>query len=116
MQQVAYKAYGDVASRTAGDRQVELSLFKQVTEALSAVSSDASYASKIEAVSRNLELWSALATDLLHPDNALPDELKASLLSLSEFTRRTGMSFLTGGEVNIDDFVEINNSVISGLA
>lgn len=118
MQQIAHKAYGDVANRTADDRQVELTLFKQITAALEAVaaSENPSASERAEAVSRNLELWSTLAVDIAHPENGLSQDLKGGLLYLAEFTRRTGMTILTDGDAKIEDLIEINNSVIGGLA
>lgn len=117
MQQVAYKAYGDVAHRTADDRQIEHALFKQITTALEGVlaSENSSASARADAVSRNLQLWTALAADLAHPENKLPQELKANLIYLAEFTRRTSMSILAG-EDGVEDLVEVNQSVMAGLA
>ena len=116
MQALAFKAYGEVKQRTAGERNIEFELFQQITEALEHVarSEDVAPALWADAIHRNLQLWSALAVDLLHPGNALPDEVKKSLLYLSEFVRQTSMKILSGaGE--LADLVEINRTIMGGM-
>lgn len=116
MQALAFKAYGEVKQRTAGERNIEFELFQQITEALEHVarSEDAAPALWADAIHRNLQLWSALAVDLLHPGNALPDEMKKSLLYLSEFVRQSSMKILSGtGE--LADLIEINRTVMGGM-
>lgn len=116
MQALAFKAYGEVKQRTAGERNIELELFQQITEALEHVarSEDVAPALWADAIHRNLQLWSALAVDLLHPGNALPDEVKKSLLYLSEFVRQSSMKILSGsGE--LADLIEINRTIMGGM-
>ena len=116
MQALAFKAYGEVKQRTAGDRNIEFELFQQITEALEHVarSEDVAPALWADAIHRNLQLWSALAVDLLHPGNALPDEVKKSLLYLSEFVRQSSMKILSGtGE--LADLIEINRTIMGGM-
>lgn len=116
MQALAFKAYGEVKQRTAGERNIEFELFQQITEALEHVarSEDVAPALWADAIHRNLQLWSALAVDLLHPGNALPDEVKKSLLYLSEFVRQSSMKILSGaGE--LADLIEINRTIMGGM-
>jgi len=116
LQALAFKAYGEVKQRTAGERNIELELFQQITEALEHVarSEDVAPALWADAIHRNLQLWSALAVDLLHPGNALPDEVKKSLLYLSEFVRQSSMKILSGsGE--LADLIEINRTIMGGM-
>ena len=40
MQQLAYKAYGEVTSRTANNGQIEYALFDEITQALKSVDQD----------------------------------------------------------------------------
>lgn len=113
MQSLAYKAYGDISKRTASDRQLEQALFLQITEALesAAEAGRKDFLGWTDAIHRNLELWTILTTDLLSSDNALPQELKASLLSIANFVRRHTLTVLSGtGELG--DLIEINRNIL----
>lgn len=116
MQALAHKAYGEIAQRTAGDKEVEYALFLQITEALESVEdpNTRSISDWADALSRNQQLWTLIATDLLQPGNALPDDLKRSLLFLSEFVRQTSLKVLEGEE-SIPDLIEVNKTVMAGL-
>ncbi len=116
MQALAFKAYGEVAKRTASNKEIEHALFLQITEALESVRNPEgrSIADWADAVHRNQQLWTIIATDLLLPGNALPDELKQSLIFLSEFVRRATQKTLAGEE-NIADLIEVNRTVMAGL-
>lgn len=116
MQALAYKAYGEISQRTAGDREVEYALFLQISEALESVKDPQtrSLSDWADALSRNQQLWTIIATDLLQPGNALPDDLKRSLLLLSEYVRQTTFKVLEGEEI-ISDLIEVNRTVMAGL-
>ena len=116
MQALAYKAYGEVSQRTAGDKEIEYALFVQITEALESVldpdTRDA--ATWADALSRNQQLWTIIAADLLQPGNGLAVELKRSLFTLSEFVRQASFRALAGDDV-ISDLVDVNKTVMAGL-
>ncbi|MCR9270625.1 MAG: flagellar biosynthesis regulator FlaF [Hyphomonadaceae bacterium] len=116
MQALAVKAYGEVRNRTADNKSLEYALFEQITDGLrEAVDLDKTDAAKwADAVNRNLELWTVLTTDLLHPENQLPDAIRKSLLELSVFVRRHSMQVLSG-DAQIADLIEINESIMQGL-
>ena len=116
MQALAYKAYGEISQRTAGDKEVEYALFLQITEALDSVKDPEtrSLSDWADALSRNQQLWTIIATDLLQPGNALPDDIKRSLLFLSEYVRQTSFKALEGEE-RIPDLIEVNKTVMAGL-
>ena len=117
MQALAFKAYGEVKQRTAGEKDIEYALFQQITEALLQVSTaeDVQPTDWAEAIHRNQQLWTTIAIDLLNPGNALPDETKRSLLYLAEFVRQNSMKILSGnGEIS--DLIEINQTIMKGLS
>jgi flagellar protein FlaF len=116
LQALAVKAYGEVQQRTVGDKEIEYALFRQITEALEAVAETTEFAPAAwaDAVHRNQQLWTIIAADLLSPGNALPDDLKQSLLYLSEFVRRTSLNVLAG-EDGLRDLIEVNRTVMAGL-
>ncbi|MEL6826504.1 MAG: flagellar biosynthesis regulator FlaF [Pseudomonadota bacterium] len=116
MQALAHKAYGEVRNRTADNRSIERALFRQITdtmiEARDLKQSDPE--KWANAINRNLDLWTLLATDLMHPENQLNDGLRKSLLELSIFVRRTSTEIL-GGSDGLVDLIDINESIIKGL-
>tara|TARA_B100000767_G_scaffold220097_1_gene208323 strand:+ start:633 stop:1022 length:390 start_codon:yes stop_codon:yes gene_type:complete len=116
LQSLAFKAYGEVKQRTAGEKEIEFALFRQITDALKEVSDteDVQPTDWAEAIHRNQQLWTTIAIDLLQPGNALPDEMKRSLLYLAEFVRQTSMKIMAG-DGDIADLIEINQSIMNGL-
>ncbi len=116
MQSLAFKAYGEIAHRTAGDKEIEYALFRQITEALESVLDPEvrNFSDWADAINRNQQLWTLIATDLMLPGNALPDDLKRSLLYLSEFVRQSSFKILAGEE-RISDLIDVNKTVMAGL-
>jgi flagellar protein FlaF len=117
MQSLALKAYGDVQQRTASEKEIEYALFTQITQDLSSVASEDKPVPSVwaDAISRNLQMWTVLATDLMGSGNTLPEETRKGLLVLSDFVRRTSMDVLSGGQ-GIADLVSINEIIMKGLA
>ena len=68
----------------------------------------------VATLNRNRELWTVFATDLAHPDNGLPVDLRARLFYLAQFTVRHTASVLAGS-ASIDALVDINMAVLRGL-
>lgn len=116
MQSLALKAYGSVQQRTAGDKEIEYALFAQITQGLEVVSNQEKPSPSVwaDAISRNLQMWTVLAVDLMSDENKLPDTLKGGLLTLAEFVRRTSMEVLAGGE-GLADLIDVNSTIMKGL-
>ena len=68
-----------------------------------------------DALYRNQQLWTIVATDLVNPDNTLPEETKRNLVSLSQFVRQCSNRVLAGND-GIADLIDINKSIIAGLS
>lgn len=117
MQSLALKAYGDVQQRTASNKEIEHALFTQITQDLENIAREdkPDLSMWADAVSRNLQMWTLLAVDLMASGNALPEETKKGLLVLSEFVRRTSMNILSGGE-GLLDLIDINKTIMKGLS
>lgn len=116
MHTLAHQAYGQVQHRTAGNKELEATLFSQITQDLKAVQSteDPQPSILADAVSRNLQLWTILSADLLSPGNEMPNELKRTLLNLAGFVRNTSMRVLAG-EGDLADLIDINVMISDGL-
>lgn len=104
--------YASNAIRT--DKDNEYSVFARVTHMLRRAHQGAQMRECIAAVHKNNDLWTILAADLAHPDNSLPDQLKAGLLSLAFFSIRHGHAVMNG-TASIEALVDVNISIMKGL-
>ena len=117
MHNLAHKAYSTVTSRTASDKQIELALFSEITNALKDVAAQDVPLPAVwaDAIDRNLHLWHILSVDLVSPENGLDDSLRTNLLTLAEMVRRVSYQVLAG-DTDISDLVEINETIMKGLS
>lgn len=107
--------YGAATRALGTERDVEYSVFGQVTGQLSrAMRPGAEFGELAEALHQNTRLWTVLATDLALPDNPLPESLRAQLVSLAIFARKHTAKVLAGEE-SAEILVEINTTVMRGL-
>lgn len=104
--------YGANAIRSA--RDTEYDVISRVTRLLRQSDRAGRTGDAILAVHKNNELWTLLAFDLAGPDNALPEDTKAGLLSLASFSLRHGHAVLNG-EATTDALVDINLAIMKGL-
>lgn len=107
-----YGHYGSAGLRT--ERDSEYDAFSYVTRLLRDAKNSRLGPATVQAIHKNSELWSILATDLAQPDNTLPDETKAGLISLAGFAIRQGFSVLNNGGT-IDSLIEVNVAIMKGL-
>jgi len=110
-----HNAYGAATLAMGPPRSVEYQVFSQVTGELNrAMREDRPFAELAAALTQNQRLWTALAADLVNPDNALPASLKGQILSLAAFTRNHTASVLRR-EAEPGALVEINTAIMRGL-
>jgi flagellar protein FlaF len=74
----------------------------------------ASLPAMAEALDRNRRLWSLLAQDCASPDNALPQALRAQIISLSMWVSRHSSKVMQEGW-DIDPLIDVNRSLMQGL-
>ena len=60
-------------------------------------------------------IWSVLMSDLSHADNALSDELRASLISIGIWIQRELDQIDLGKSNNFSGIIEINQIIANGL-
>ncbi|MCC6002408.1 MAG: flagellar biosynthesis regulator FlaF [Pararhodobacter sp.] len=112
-----HNAYGAQARAITTPRDLEHQAIARVTGRISralAATGPAAYPDLVAALDDNARLWTSFAIDLAHPDNGLPDALRAQLLSLAGFTiEHTGK--ILAGDGNAALLVEINTAVMRGL-
>lgn len=114
---MSLRAYQQTAARAENPREAEYRLFGQVTRALmeAAKLDPKDVAGRIDALDWNRRMWSALATDCGAPENSLPVELRASIISLAMWVGKY-TSVVIRGEDDIQDLIDINRSIMQGLA
>lgn len=109
--QSAYRAAAPV--RTA--RGSELAAFASITARLSQAADPAvPMTARAAALHDNRRLWTALATDLAGPDNALPRGLRAQLFYLAEFSLLQSRAALRDPAA-LGALIDINRVVMRGL-
>lgn len=111
-----YGAYSHVQNRTEDSRSVEYRLLAQVTAAMLAARDSAKdFPKLVDAVLWNRSVWAAFRDDLAHPQNGLPEDLKARLISLSLWVDKESFAVM-GKTSDIDVLVEVNRMIMEGLA
>ncbi len=113
---LARTAYATARTTIRTDKRMEYDLFTQITRDLVRTSKDqaTAFSAMVRALNDNRRLWTLIAIDLASPENALPDNLKARLLSLAAFTETHTEKVLCGA-ADVSILVEINQSVMRGL-
>ncbi|MEF9606117.1 flagellar biosynthesis regulator FlaF [Paracoccus sp. PXZ] len=104
--------FGSLHIRTARDN--EYLAFSQVTQRLRNASRSDDRHEMIAAANACNQLWTAIAADLMHPENSLPPDIKAGILSLALFSIKRGRLSLLG-EASADPLIEINFRIMKGL-
>jgi flagellar protein FlaF len=114
---MSFQAYQKAANKTSNPRDVEYRLFAQVTHALSEAKTleKHEFRKLIDTLDWNRRVWSALAMDCSNPDNGLPVQTRASIISLSIYVSKQS-SAIVRGQGDLDDLIEINRTIMQGLA
>lgn len=113
---MSLQAYRRVQQVAESPRQTEYRLFAQVTGSLiRAKETQATGGALMESLDWNRRLWSALSTDCSMPENALPKELRAQIISLALWVNRY-TSEVMRGKGDIDALIDVNKAIMEGLA
>ncbi|MEM7472403.1 MAG: flagellar biosynthesis regulator FlaF [Pseudomonadota bacterium] len=108
-------AYFDLARTTKSDKSLEYDVIASVTAQLKAASeSNVTYQKSVEALDRNRRMWGVIATSVADSENSYPEELRANLFYLFEFTSYMTQKILVH-DAKIDALVDINMAVLRGL-
>jgi flagellar protein FlaF len=106
----AIQAY-KTAARYRSQRDQEADVFRQATSALKGAK-DGGPIQQIRALTDNRRLWTTVGDLLRDPGNALPEPLRAGLLSV-------GMTVQREMDQEVPDFdflISINENIAAGLA
>jgi flagellar biosynthesis activator protein FlaF len=109
------QAYQNVQRAVEDPRATEYRLFGQVTGALlDAKNSNAKGTPLVEAIEWNRRMWRTLAADCMDDRNALSQDLRAKIVSLSLWVSRYSRK-VTRDKASIDPLIEINRNIMQGL-
>lgn len=110
----AKSAYTSNQTAIRTPRSIEAQLLGTVTAELRNASSKKEYRKIVSALHRNRQMWTTFAVNIADNDNELPDQLRAQLFYLSEFTEHHSQKVLKG-EADVSALVDINMSILKGL-
>lgn len=97
-------------------RRNEETAFSQVIEKLEfAQQAGPGSIASVEALYYADKLWKILLEDLAHADNALPDELKANLISIGIWMLKEIDAVRSGERTGLNSMIEINRIIREGL-
>lgn len=113
---MSFQTYQTVSARGESPRETEYRLFGQVTRSLM----DADTAGRDDiarmaaALAWNRQVWNALANDCADERNGLPDQLRASIISLALFVRKYSSNVMRDG-ADMSPLIDINRTIMQGL-
>lgn len=113
MSHEAYKS----AQKTANPRDTEYRAFSEATRRLMAAKEEgrADLKQLIEAIHLNRTLWGALASDCADPENQLPSETRALIVSLARWVSVYSSQVMQTKE-SVEPLIDVNRIIMDGLA
>ncbi|WP_262694968.1 flagellar biosynthesis regulator FlaF [Kordiimonas aquimaris] len=113
---MSYQAYKKAQTTTETSSQIEYRLFAQVTNALMSVKDlECTDKRTIEALDWNRRMWSVFSSDCGAKGNGLPDDLRASIISLSIWASKH-TSLVMRGQGKVEALIDVNKMIMDGLA
>ncbi len=106
--------YENAIETTETPRAREYRLLARATQMLAETKATQDIGSLYRAVLFNSEVWNTFLVDLTDERNALPLELKGSLISIGLFVGKFSDK-VCDGEESVDHLIEINRSIMEGL-
>lgn len=113
---MSLNAYRRAQEIAATPRGTEYRLMSQITaELMAARDGGLSGAALMPALHRNRRAWSTFSTLCASPENQLPEELRARIISIALWVERYTSDVVRGRE-SIDDLILVNRAIIEGLS
>jgi len=114
---MSLQAYQRAAEQAEGPKQTEYRLFGLVTRALmdAALKDSSDHSGRMKALHWNRRLWTTLAADCANPDNRLPVQLRANIISLSIWVDKY-TSEVMQKQAAIQPLIDVNRIIMQGLS
>ncbi|MBP0484588.1 flagellar biosynthesis regulator FlaF [Sagittula salina] len=123
---MSISAYKRTIRESESPRQIEARVFARITGAMDFFRADYEAAGDRiartavlgqglrTAIGQNRQLWVRLREDLTSDANALPETLRANLLSISMWVDRTCEAVIGGG-AGLGALIDVNQNILAGL-
>ena len=114
--QMAKTAYATNKAPIRTPRGIEYEAFARITHRLKAAAERGKpgFPALAQALHLNRRLWSLLAADVAETGNGLPQDLRARIFYLAEFTNAHSRKVMRG-EDSVDALIDINTAIMRGL-
>lgn len=111
---LAQRAYAPTTAPTKSNRSMEYDVIAKITYRLKKAIEADELGPLLDALHENRKLWRMLAVNVADPENLLPDDLRARIFYLSEFTNQhtTKVIRKTASAVPL---LEVNTAILRGL-
>lgn len=112
----AHQAYAAMAAPTRTPRSAEYEAVARATQKLQAAQSLGAkgFPALVEAIHLNRKLWRIFAIDVADKGNKLPEDLKARILYLADFTHQQSSKVLSR-RAPVSALIDVNLSILRGL-
>jgi flagellar biosynthesis activator protein FlaF len=112
----AQTAYQQITAPIRTARGTEYEVLARITHSLNKanLSGKAGFPDLVSALHDNRQLWSTFAVDVADPQNGLPQDLRAKIFFLAEFTLAHTSKILSGS-AKVAPLIEINTAIMAGL-
>ena len=113
---LAYKAYAQAAAPIRTPKGTEYDIFARVTHKIKAAAQKGKlgFGELASALHDNRKLWVLLASDVADKDNGLPQDLRARIFYLAEFTEHQSRKVLREN-ASVRPLLEVNMAMMRGL-
>lgn len=113
---LARTAYGGLATPIRTTRSTEYDMIARTTRRLRAATRRKAedFPEFAAALHENVKLWTLFAHDVAEPENSLPNDIKARIIYLYEFTMaQSRRALLEGAETEV--LIDVNTAIMRGL-
>jgi flagellar protein FlaF len=112
----ARRAYANAAAPTRTPRNTEYTVLARITHRMrdAADAGPQAFPQLADALHDNRRLWTIFATDVVDVGNGLPEDLRARILYLAQFTLQHTSKVLSR-TASPAALIEINASILAGL-
>ncbi|MFD2236349.1 flagellar biosynthesis regulator FlaF [Aureimonas populi] len=114
MYQFSYAEIVEESFATSRDRERE-ALDRSIEAMKRAEAAGPKSREAVEAVYLVRSLWTILVEDLANPENTLPEDLRASLISIGLWVMREAEAIRLGRVTSFASLIEITTSIREGL-
>jgi len=115
--QRAERAYSDNVAPIKSAPQIEYDAFARISRQLKITDQNRrkNYTAFVEALHANRKLWRILAIDVADKSNSLPQDLRAQIFFLAEFTDAHSKRVLSE-DLSITPLTDINLAIMRGIS